>query len=76
MGQTWISLRGNVYAVRECRYTPIDVSKEAVIGANVDKTPLIWACRHQNAGQNGDINIAKGSLENVSQFKHRGTTTN
>jgi hypothetical protein len=29
---------------------------------------------HQNVGQNGDINIANKSFENVSQFKHLGTT--
>jgi hypothetical protein len=30
--------------------------------------------RHQNAGQNHDINIANRSFENVAQFKFLGTT--
>jgi hypothetical protein len=30
--------------------------------------------RHQNAGQNRDINIANILFENVSQFKYLGTT--
>jgi hypothetical protein len=30
--------------------------------------------RHQNVGQNRDIEIANRSFENVSQFKYLGTT--
>jgi hypothetical protein len=30
--------------------------------------------RHQKAGQNHDIKTAKGSFENVAQFKYLGTT--
>jgi hypothetical protein len=30
--------------------------------------------RHQNAGKNRDIRTANRSFENVSQFKHFGTT--
>jgi hypothetical protein len=30
--------------------------------------------RHQNAGQNGNINTANRSFENVAQFKYFGTT--
>jgi hypothetical protein len=30
--------------------------------------------RHQNAGQNWDIEIANRSFENVPQFKYMGTT--
>jgi hypothetical protein len=30
--------------------------------------------RHQNAGQNHDINIANRTLENVAQFKYLGAT--
>jgi hypothetical protein len=34
----------------------------------------ILLSRHQNAGRNRDIKIAKRSFENVSQFKYLGTT--
>jgi hypothetical protein len=30
--------------------------------------------RHQNAGQNHDINIGNRCYENVSQFRYLGTT--
>jgi hypothetical protein len=32
--------------------------------------------RHQNAGQNYDINIADRCFENVAQFRYLGTTIN
>jgi hypothetical protein len=41
---------------------------------NVEKTKYMLLSRHQNVGQNWDINIANRSFENVSEFKYLGTT--
>jgi hypothetical protein len=41
---------------------------------NLEKTKYVLLSRHQNAGQNLDIEIANRSFENVSQFKYLGTT--
>jgi hypothetical protein len=49
-------------------------SKEVSLEINVEKTKYMLLSRHQNAGQNRDIEIANRSSENVSQFKCLGTT--
>jgi hypothetical protein len=53
---------------------PVDASKEIGLEINVEKTKYMLLTRHQNAGQNRDIKIAKRLFENVSQFKYLGTT--
>jgi hypothetical protein len=52
----------------------IDANKEVGLEVNTKKTKYMLLSRHQNAGQNNNINIANRSFENVSQFKYLGTT--
>jgi sorting nexin-29 len=54
--------------------TLIDASKEVGLEINVEKTKYMLLSRHQNVGQNRDLNIAKRSFENVPQFKYLETT--
>jgi MFS superfamily sulfate permease-like transporter len=54
--------------------TLTDAYEEVGLEINVEKTKHMLLSRHQNAGQNRDIKIAKRSFENVSQFKYLGTT--
>jgi hypothetical protein len=58
--------RDNIDTIEKNTETLIDVSKE--------KTKYMLLSRHQNTGQNQDINVANRSFENVSQFKYLGTT--
>jgi hypothetical protein len=53
--------------------TLIDASKEVGLEINVEKTKYMLLSRHQNAGQNRDIEIANRWFENVLQFKYLGT---
>jgi hypothetical protein len=39
---------------------------------NAEKTKYILLSRHQNGGQNHDMETANGSFENVAQFKYLG----
>jgi hypothetical protein len=52
----------------------IEASKEVGLDKNVDNSKYMLLSRHKNVGQNGDINIANRSFENVVQFKSLGTT--
>jgi hypothetical protein len=54
--------------------TLIDASKEVGLEINVEKSKYMLLPRHQNAGQNRDIEKANRSFENVSQWKYLGTT--
>jgi hypothetical protein len=60
--------------VNKITETLIDVSKEVGLEINLDGTKYIVLSRHQNAGQNRDIEVGNGSFEKVSQFKYLGTT--
>jgi hypothetical protein len=48
----------------------IDDSKEVCLDANAGKTKYMLLSRHQNAGQNHDINIANRCFENVAQLRY------
>jgi hypothetical protein len=39
---------------------------------NTEKTKYMLLSRHQNAGQNQDINIGNRCFENVAQFRYLG----
>jgi hypothetical protein len=67
-------LGDNIDAIEKNTETLIDASKEVGLEINVEKTKYMLLCRHQNAGQNRDIEIANRSFENVSQFKYLETT--
>jgi hypothetical protein len=67
-------LRYNTDTVKRNTETLIDASKEVCLEINLEKSKYILLSRHQNVGQNRDIKIANGLFENVSQFKHLGTT--
>jgi hypothetical protein len=45
-----------------------------LVEINVQKPKYMLLSRHQNAGQNRDIKIARRSYKNMSQLKYLGTT--
>jgi hypothetical protein len=67
-------LLDNIDTIKKKTETFIDASKEVGLGINAEKTKYMLLSRHQNAGQNRDIEIVNSSFENVSQFKYLGTT--
>jgi hypothetical protein len=67
-------LGDNMDTVKEKRETLIDASKAVGLDVKAEKTKYMLLSRHQNAGQNHDIKIAKRFFENVAQFKYLGTT--
>jgi hypothetical protein len=60
--------------IKKSTETQPDASKEVGLEVNTEKTKYMLLSRHQNAGQNHDIEITDTSLENVAQFKYLGTT--
>jgi hypothetical protein len=67
-------LGDNVDTIKKNTETSVDASKDVGLEINVEKTKYMLLSRHQNAGQNRDIEIANRSFENVSQFRYLGTT--
>jgi hypothetical protein len=67
-------LGDNIDTTRESKEPLIDAGMEVGLEVNTEKTKYMLLSRHQNAGQNHDINIANRSFENVAQFKYLGTT--
>jgi hypothetical protein len=67
-------LGGNTNIIKENTETLIDAGKEAGPEANVWKTKYMLLSRHQNVGQNRDMNTANRCFENVAQFRYLGTT--
>jgi hypothetical protein len=58
-------LGDNINTVNKNTETLIDASKEVGLEINVEKTKHMLLSRHQNAGENCDINITNRSFENV-----------
>jgi hypothetical protein len=69
-----ITVEDNMDTIKKKAEPLIHDSKEVDLGVNTEKTKYILLSRHQNAGQNHDINIANRSFENVAHLKHLGTT--
>jgi hypothetical protein len=70
-----VNLLGDkIDTIKENTETLIDASKVVGLERNVEKTKYMLISRHQNIGQNQNINISNRSFENVSQLKYLGTT--
>jgi hypothetical protein len=67
-------LGGNIDTIKRNTQTLIDASKEIGLQVNTEKTKYMLLSRHQNAGQNHEINIDNRCFENVAQFRYLGTT--
>jgi hypothetical protein len=67
-------LGDNIDTINKNTQTLIDASKEVGLEVNVEETKYMFVSRDQNAGQTREIKIGNISFENVSQFKHLGTT--
>jgi hypothetical protein len=57
-------LGDNIDTMKKNTETLINANKEVGPEINVEKTKYLFLSRHQNAGQNQDINIANKSFEN------------
>jgi hypothetical protein len=60
----------NLDTIEKNTETLINAGKEVGLEITVEKTKYMLLSRHQNAGQNRDIEIANRSFENASQFKY------
>jgi hypothetical protein len=69
-------LGDNTDTIKENTETPIVPSEKVGLEVITEKTKYMLLSRHQNAGQNHDINVVNRSFENVVQFKHLGTDSN
>jgi hypothetical protein len=58
----------NIYTIEKNRETLIDANKEVGLEVNAEQSKYMLLSRHQNAGQNYDINIANRCFENVAEF--------
>jgi hypothetical protein len=63
-------LGDNIDTIKKNTETLIDASKKDWLEVNTEKTKCMLLSRHQNAGQNHDIMIAKRSVENVAHFRY------
>jgi hypothetical protein len=70
-----VNLLGDNIDTTKKKHRNSDACKEDGLEVNAEETnKYMLLSRHQNAGQNHDIRIAKRSSENVAQFKYFGTT--
>jgi hypothetical protein len=67
-------LGDNLDTIKKSMETLIDAIKEVGLEINVERTKYILLSRHQNAGQNQDLEVANRSFENVSQLRYLRTT--
>jgi ribosomal protein S2 len=67
-------LGDDIDTTKKSTETLTDASKKVGLEVNTEEIKYMLASRHQNAGQNHDINIVKRCFENVAQFRYLGTT--
>jgi hypothetical protein len=67
-------LGDNIYTIKENTETLTDASKEVGLEINAEKTKYMLLYRHQNVGQNRDVEIVNSADENETRFKCLGTT--
>jgi hypothetical protein len=69
-----INLLGdNIDIIKKNTEIVINASKKVGLKINADKAKYKFMSRHQNAGQNRDIQIASRYFKNVALFKYFGT---
>jgi hypothetical protein len=56
-------LGDNIDTIKKSTQTLIDVSKEAGLEVNTEKTKYMLLSHHQNTGQNRDIKVANRCLK-------------
>jgi hypothetical protein len=59
-------LEDNIDTTKKNTEILIDTSKKGGLEVNTEKTTYMLLSRHQNAGQNHGIKVAKRSFENVA----------
>jgi hypothetical protein len=59
-------LGDNIDTIKKNMETLIDASKEVGLEINIEKTKYMLLSRHQNVGENQDINIANRLFANVT----------
>ena len=57
-------------------FTERKARKEIRLQVNAERAKYMVTFRHQNVGQNGNIQLGNKSFEIVEQFKYLGTTLN
>jgi hypothetical protein len=60
--------------ITENTETLLEVSRDAGLEINAEKSKYMIVSRHPNSGQNQNKRIANESFENVAKFKYLGTT--
>jgi ribosomal protein S2 len=70
-----VNLQGDdIDIIQKNTETLTEASKEVGLEVNTEKTKYMLLSRHQNAGQNHGVMIAKRCFENVAKFRYLGTT--
>jgi hypothetical protein len=65
-------LGGNIHTMRKNTEALVIARKEIILEVNAEKTKCMVMSQDQNAGQNGNIQIANESFETLEQFKYLG----
>jgi hypothetical protein len=67
-------LDDSVNTIKENTESLLEASRDIGPEINAEKTKYMIMSFHPNSGQNQNIRIANESFENVTKFKHLGTT--
>jgi hypothetical protein len=68
------TVEGNINTVKKNTEALLDVSKEAGLEGNLEKTKYMLMSRSQKTGQKYSIKKANRSFEDVAKFRNLGTT--